>query len=220
MPNVYLAFRPNSDVNLHRTTTIALVFAVLLAGCSGIGGQTESPTSTQTTDPTSSSTTPPTSSTTAQTSATTSTNTQTSTKDTGTTTEIWVQPKPPKTPFQVKNEDRIKSVKFVDKAEAKSGNGYSNFNLEVRANTLMTGVDPDSDGEPYFVVKINGKIVTRKSVQWDQKEDGTYKLKVLKGALKRFDSGPLKVKVLLLEEDKKRADMYSDWQDTIEYSSE
>jgi hypothetical protein len=132
---------------------------------------------------------------------------------------MWIRPTSPRTPFQNKISHRISSVRFVDKEKA-AGGGYTDFDIEVTADTQMTNVDPESDGEPYFMVKINGKWITRKDVRWNQKRNGTYTLEVLPDALDQFDSGTLKVQVMLLEEDKAYDDKYDIWSGTIRYSSE
>ncbi|WP_433624317.1 hypothetical protein [Halomicrococcus sp. NG-SE-24] len=203
-------------MNSQRLTAVVLVFAVLLAGCTGFGGSTDGTDATSTTatttnsTPTPTSTSTPTTTTVASTTSTTTTTTQ--------TTEMWIRPTEPRTPFQNRLSDRISSVEFVDKKNA-SGGGYSDFDIRVTADTLMNNVDPESDGEPYFMVKINGTWITRKDVRWEQKKNGTYTLEVLPDALSQFDSGTLKVQVLLLEEDKKHDDKYDVWNGTIEYGA-
>lgn len=193
-----------------------LVFAVLLAGCTGFGGSTDGTDATTTTATT---TTPSSTPTSTSTPTTTTVASTTSTTTATQTTEMWVRPTEPRTPFQNRLSDRISSVEFVDKKNA-SGGGYSDFDVRVTADTLMNNVDPESDGEPYFMVKINGTWITRKDVRWDQTESGTYTLEVLPDALSQFDSGTLNVRVLLLEADKKYDDKYDVWNGTIEYSSQ
>ncbi|WP_227377330.1 hypothetical protein [Haladaptatus halobius] len=126
-------------MNRHRATALALVLAVLFAGCSGIGGSggTTSPTGTTTSAATNSSTT-----------------TTTTTANTA-TTEMWIEPSTPQK-TEVKSESgHIAGVKFVDKVGAKNGS-YGDFDLRVTADTRFPNVDPKSDGEPYFLFKING----------------------------------------------------------------
>ncbi|RBI64258.1 hypothetical protein DMJ13_07190 [halophilic archaeon] len=193
-----------------------LVFAVLLAGCTGFGGSTDGTDATTTTATT---TTPSSTPTSTSTPTTTTVASTTSTTTATQTTEMWVRPTEPRTPFQNRLSDRISSVEFVDKKNA-SGGGYSDFDIQVTADTRMNNVDPESDGEPYFMVKINGTWITRKDVRWDQTESGTYTLEVLPDALSQFDSGTLNVRVLLLEADKKYDDKYDVWNGTVEYSSQ
>ncbi len=206
-------------MNRKRSIAVVLVLSVLLAGCAGTGGSnttsstsTTASTTTTTTDAASStSTTPSNSATTSKKSTTTET----------TTEESWSPPKPPNTPFQHKEQpSRLKSVKLVDKVKVKSGNGYSNFNVQVVANTSMKNVDPKPlvDGDPYFLVQINGKNVARKNVQF-QHNKGTYPVDIDKGAFKQFDDGTLHITVYLLDEDHSYDDVYAKWTGTIQYSS-
>ncbi|KZN23833.1 hypothetical protein A4G99_13380 [Haladaptatus sp. R4] len=114
----------------------------------------------------------------------------------------------------------MKSVKLVDKVKAKSGNGYSNFNVEVVANTSMKNVDPEPlvDGDPYFLVQINGKNVGRTGVRF-QHDEGTYPVEIDEGAFEQFDDGTLHVTVYLLDKDHEHDDVYAKWTGTIQYSS-
>jgi hypothetical protein len=183
-------------MNRHRATALALVLAVLFAGCSGIGGSggTTSPTGT-----------------------TTSAATSSSTANTA-TTEMWIEPSTPQK-AEVKSESgHIAGVKFVDKVGAKNG-GYGDFDLRVTADTRFPNVDPKSDGEPYFLVKINGKSVARKNAEWQQKKNGEFTITILRDALDQFDSGTLTVRVTLLENDSHSDDKYDTWKGTIEYRS-
>lgn len=195
-----------------RVITVALVVAVLLAGCSGFVDSNEPATGTTTTAATSTDVSTPTGTTTADSSTTGSSTTAAQ------TTEMWVRPSPPKTPLQKKLSDRIESVRIVDETKA-NGGGYSDFDVEVTADTRFPDVDPNSDGEPYFMVKVNDTWVTRQDVQWEQKANGTYTLEVLPDALDQFDSGTLTVTVMLLEEDTQYADLYDKWEGTVEYRS-
>ena len=114
----------------------------------------------------------------------------------------------------------MKSVTLVDKVKAKSGNGYSNFNVEVTANTSLPNVDPEPlvDGDPYFLVQINGKNVGRTNVRF-QHDPGTYTVEIEKGAFDQFDDGTLDITVYLLDTDKQSDDIYGKWTGTIQYSS-
>ncbi|WP_266077302.1 hypothetical protein [Haladaptatus caseinilyticus] len=206
-------------MNRHRLTVIVLVLAVVLAGCSGIGGS-DDPTSTTTTTDAPSSTATQTS--TAPTSSSTSAGTTTTTTATTTVAE-WEPPKGPNTPIDDKigDNNRIKSVTVVNKVQAKNGNGVSNFDVEIVANTSLPGVDPEPlvDGDPYFLVRINGERVARGGVRF-QHDEGTYTVEIDKGAFQQFDSGMLEVEVLMLDKDKKTDDLYGRWTGTVQYSSE
>ena len=191
-----------------RVITASLVVAVLLAGCSGFVASDEPTTDATTTAPTSTDVSTPTGT------ATTGSSTTTAAQ----TTEMWVQPSPPRTPMQEKPSDRISNVRFVDKT-AVNGGGYSDFDVEVTADTRFPGADPESDGEPYFMVKVEDTWVTRYNAEWEQQANGTYTLEVLPDALDQFDDGTLTVKVFLLEEDTQYADRYDTWEGTIEYRS-
>ncbi|WP_226480765.1 hypothetical protein [Natrinema amylolyticum] len=123
-----------------------------------------------------------------------------------------------------KREDRIESVEFVDKTPAERGDGYSNFNLEVTANTSMENVDPpehgDVIGEPYFFVKINEdeqKLVERTG-QVRMDENGTYHIDVRPAGIEEFGAGPLTVEVFLMDEDKEWDDIYDSVGREIQYN--
>ncbi|WP_423744878.1 PEGA domain-containing protein (plasmid) [Haladaptatus sp. SPP-AMP-3] len=207
-------------MNRHRSTAVVLVLAVLLAGCAGLGGSDTTTTTTTTTDaPTSTS-----ASTTTTASGATTTDATTTTTTTTTTVESWSPPKEPHTPLDDKRdsnqENRMKSVTLVDKVKAKNGNGYSNFNVEVTANTSLPNVDPEPlvDGDPYFLVQINGKNVGRTNVRF-QHDPGTYTVEIEQGAFDQFDDGTLNITVYLLDADKQSDDIYGKWTGTIQYSS-
>ncbi|WP_089786434.1 hypothetical protein [Natronobacterium haloterrestre] len=126
----------------------------------------------------------------------------------------WTPPEEPNRPLEDKREDRIERVEFVDKEPAEDGEGYSNFNLEVVANTSMESVDPpehgDVVGEPYFFVKINEdeqKIVERTG-HVSMAENGTYHIEVRPAGIEEFGEGALTVEVFLMDEDKDWDDIY------------
>ncbi|WP_231183186.1 PEGA domain-containing protein [Haladaptatus sp. DYF46] len=214
-------------MNRHRSIAVVLVLSVLLAGCAGLGG-TDTTTTTTTTDaPTATSTSAATttSSNGGTTTTTETTTTAASTTETTTTTvESWSPPKSPNTPLDDKRNGgkmgRLKKVTLVDKVKAKNGNGYSNFNVEVVANTSLPNVDPEPlvDGDPYFLVRINGKNVGRTGVRF-QHDEGTYSVEIEEGAFEQFNDGTLKVTVYMLDEDHQHDDIYGKWTGTITYSS-
>lgn len=180
----------------------ALALAVLLTGCSGFaipgGGETPTATPTATSSPTATST------------ATT----------TPTATPTWEKPQPPNTPTEVKDEEgRISRVEFVNKEE--NGDGYSSFDLTVYANTAMENVDPPDhgsvEGEPYFLVYVNDKLVTRTKIVV-QETDGEFDVGVKEAALEEFEAGTLDVKVVLMDEDSQHDDRYGTWSGTIKYA--
>ena len=202
-------------VNSYRLSALALVLVVVLAGCSGIGGSAEtSPTTDGTPAPTSTPTETPT-----PTPTPTETLTPTPTP-TPTPTATWSEPETPLQPTEDKREPgRIKQVKFVNAVGAQNGSGYTQFDVEVTANTSFPNVDPQSDGEPYFIVEINDKLVERTEIV-PFHESGTFTIRIRQAALDQFESGTLEVRVTLLEQDSHYADMYDTWTGTIEYSAE
>ncbi|WP_435153884.1 hypothetical protein [Haladaptatus sp. DFWS20] len=207
-------------MNRHRSTVIVLVLAIMLAGCSGIGGS-DNPTTT--TDAPTSTSTQMSSTSTSSSTSTDSTTTTSTTTTTTTTVEEWQPPKGPNTPIDDKigDNNRIKRVTLTNKVQAKNGNGVSNFDVEIVANTSLPGVDPEPlvDGDPYFLVRINGERVARGGVRF-QHDEGTYTVDIDKGAFQQFDSGTLEVEVLMLDKDKETDDMYGRWTGTVQYSSE
>lgn len=177
----------------------ALALAVLLAGCSGValpGGEEPTPTATATSTPTATPTASP----------------------TPTATPPWESPQPPNTPTEVKDEERISDVEFVDRE--RSGDGYSAFDLRVTADTTMENVDPPDhgspEGEPYFLVFVDGKLVTRTKFVV-QETEGEFDVDVKEAALEEFEAGTLDVQVVLMDEDSQRDDRYGTWSGTIEY---
>ncbi|SER25200.1 putative sodium/potassium/calcium exchanger [Natrinema salaciae] len=140
----------------------------------------------------------------------------------------WYPPEEPNRPLERKDEERIENVSFVDKELAENGEGYSNFNLEVVANTSMENVDPpehgDVIGEPYFFVKINEGPGERKIVERTREvrmeENGTFHIDVRPAGIEEFGSGPLTVEVFLMDEDKDWDDVYDAVGQTIEFNPE
>ena len=198
---------------MNRHVHLFLVGAlVLVAGCTGGTGPgaTASTTAEQT------------GATTAAT--TTATATATPTPEPTVTAE-WSSPTPPNSPTQVAEKEveqgRIESVEFTNTVEGADGEGYANFDLRVRANTTMEDVDPEHgtvDGEPYFVVLVNDKLLERTKLVLEQ-EDGEYNITVRGGGLTTFEPGTLEVTVLLMDEDTQNDDVFGKWTGEIEYNS-
>ncbi|MDS0476651.1 hypothetical protein [Natrinema sp. 1APR25-10V2] len=135
----------------------------------------------------------------------------------------WSPPEEPNRPLEHKHQDRIESVRFVDKTPENGTDGYSKFNLEVVANTSMENVDPpehgDVVGEPYFFVKINEdeqKIVERTG-EVRMTDNGTFHIDVRPAGIEEFGSGPLTVEVFLMDEDKDWDDIYDAVGTEIQY---
>ncbi|ADB62203.1 hypothetical protein Htur_3339 [Haloterrigena turkmenica DSM 5511] len=145
-----------------------------------------------------------------------------------TATAEWRPPEEPNRPLENKREDRIESVSVVDTEPAEDGDGYSNFNLEVVANTSMENVDPaehgDVEGEPYFFVKINEGPGDRKIVERtgevQMKENGTFHIDVRPAGLEEFGEGSLTVEVFLMDEDKDWDDIYDAVATEVEFNPE
>jgi hypothetical protein len=132
------------------------------------------------------------------------------------TPEEWTQPPTPKNP-EDKLENRFIEIKFINKEKAPNGNGYTDFDVQVTADTFFSNVDPTPsvDGEPYIAVFINGQIVARDEVRL--RKEGTFVLDIRPGALALFDSGTLNVRVSLYDDDHKHHDRYDTWTGTIQY---
>ncbi|WP_248907968.1 hypothetical protein [Halocatena marina] len=131
----------------------------------------------------------------------------------------WPKPKPPTRPTESKIEQRITNTKFINKEQATSSSGYSNFDVQIFADTRLKNVDPegDVDGEPYFIIEINNKLVARASVTYEK--NGSFAIEVPTAALKQFASGTLNVRVSFLDQDSQSDDLYDTWSGTIEYSA-
>ncbi|MFC6962914.1 hypothetical protein [Halocatena marina] len=242
-------------MNARRITALALVFSVLLAGCSAIEiptgpegtpstesnvGDTPSTTDSDSTATTTDGSTPaetaatttiaetatevatttptPTATTTKTIEVKTTTATNTATEATATESG-WSEPTPPTRPTEEKLEERITNTKFINKEQATSSSGYSNFDVQIFADTRLKNVDPegDVDGEPYFIIEINDKLVARASVTFEK--NGSFAIEVPTAALKQFDSGTLNVRVSFLDQDSHSDDLYDTWSGTIEYSA-
>jgi hypothetical protein len=235
-------------VNVNRVTALALVIVIALAGCSSLGPMAGAPTPTETTQSTTTPSTTTSDTATTQSTATdakqdanedaqtptaTATPTPTPTATTTTSTpfvatprpeatpvptETWTKPETPKSP-EDKGQDRINNVKFTNKKEASSGSGYTDFDIQVSADTYFSNIDPtpSEDGEPYIYVEINGQPIAREEV--NLRRDGTFLIEIHPGALKQFDSGTLEVSVTLYDDDHKYHDNYGSWTGTIQYTS-
>lgn len=136
-----------------------------------------------------------------------------------TTNAEWSPPRKPNGPIERKDDgqDRIKNVKFVDKEPAVNGEGYSNFNVQVTANTSMENVDPpnhgDVVGEPYFFIKINEGKNQRKIIERtgevSMKENGTFHIDVRPAGIEEFgERQKLTVEVYLMDKDSEWDDVY------------
>ena len=199
--------------------TVAVILAIVLAGCAGgiSGGETTTTTTT---------TTATTQSTPTGTPTTTATPTATTTAEpTRTATPTYVAPITPNRPTQTADEagNRIVSGSFINRVPAESGSGYTDFDVQIRANTTMHNVDPaahgDVEGEPYALVIVNGELVER-SPYFEMKDDGTFNVSVHPDGLRHADiePGTLDVKVLLMDQDGAHDDVYGTWSGTIEYA--
>lgn len=184
-----------------RPVVAVIALSVLLAGCSavdvsGLGGS--SPVSSETATPT-------------------PTETPTATP---TPTQAWLPPEPPNRPTEVVDESgRITAVEFVNAVPADDGTGYRDVDLLVHADTRMPNVDPPEhgtvEGEPYFLVAIEGELVARTRLVL--MEEGTFEIDIHPGALEQFEPGTLDLTVSLMDEDTERDDRYGVWRGSVEY---
>ncbi|WP_254762156.1 hypothetical protein [Natrinema marinum] len=202
---------------------VAVALLVVLSGCSAFGGSQTNASPNETddeeTEPLSDGET---NETTDDTDPTDETETSAGDEDEGTdggddtANAAWYPPEEPNRPLEHKHQDRIESVRFVDKTPVNGTGGYSNFNLEVVANTSMERVDPASHGdvvgEPYFFVKINEGPGNRKIIERTGEvrmtDNGTFQIDVRPAGIEEFGSGPLTVEVFLMDEDKDWDDIY------------
>ncbi|PGF18293.1 hypothetical protein CP556_09480 [Natrinema sp. CBA1119] len=207
---------------------IAVALLVALSGCSGLGGsQADEPSSEDDTESLNESETE----TNGSDDSADSDGSEGDTNDgdgggDDTANAEWHPPEEPNRPMEDKRGDRIKSMTFVDKEPAANGDGYSNFNLEVVANTSMENVDPpehgDVEGEPYFFVKINEdkqKLIERTG-EVRMEENGTFHIDVRPAGIEEFGAGPLTVEVYLMDEDKDWDDIYASVGKNIDYNPE
>ncbi|WP_267643636.1 hypothetical protein [Haloarchaeobius amylolyticus] len=195
---------------------LGLVLTVVLAGCAGFGGVGEDPTGEPTTDA-------PTSATDSATEGeSTTTTTATTTGQTATpTASAYEPPAPPNVPTESKmgqGENRIRSVELINKVN--TGDGVSDFDLRIQANTMMKDVDPakhgDVEGEPYFMVAVDGTRIER-SDYLAMKEDGEWVVQVHPGGLEKFDEGQHEITVWLFDQDSNSDDVYGKWTGSFQY---
>lgn len=166
----------------------------------------------------------------------------TTTTTTESESESWSEPTPPNTPLQNnmdeedRDEPRIQNVELVDTTEASSG-GYSDFSLQINADTVMDDIDPAEhgtvQGEPYFLVYANGELsnesrftrtdgtLIERTQQVSQDENGEYVIDVRPGGLEEAGAdGEVTLLILLMDEDKDWDDIYGVSRITVEYSAE
>lgn len=218
---------------------VAVVCAVLLAGCGGIDpgnfGDAPAKSTDETDDPTATGATPA-GATDAPTATETVTPTETATPTT-TPGEEWSEPEQPNRPLQDNRDeedgDRIRSVGVTGFGGGEDGN--ASFRLDVDANTSMPSVDPAEHGsvrgEPYFLVYLDastdsddrftyveGALVER-SPEVRHDSDGEYVLTVPEGAFEEngADPGEHELLVLLMDEDKDYDDIYGLQRVTVQY---
>lgn len=222
-----------------RLLTAVLVFVVLLSGCSGVdpgggppGTNSATPTDTSIATPAADSTETQTATRTATPTATPSTTptatppTTPTATPTATPTPTWSEPEPPNKPKEGKYDDdnrtRITDVSFVNTEPATDGDGYSDFDIEVHADTRMEDVDPpehgDVEGEPYFLVYANGELIFRS--EYVVQKNGSFTLDIHPGSLTQFDEGRLDITVFLMDRDSEYDDEYGIWTGTIAYAPE
>lgn len=209
-------------MSLQRVLLVSVL--VVLAGCASGGTGTSSPTDG---GPDASPTTATTDATPTESTGTTASQTSTAGAETPTDASTPVPTDASWTPpdigerTQVKTEnasDRFMKVSISNKVA--SGNGYSDFDVTVFADTRMPGVDPDGGpGEPFFIVKINGELVARTD-EVAQEEQAVVDIPIPKAALQQFDAGTLDVRVTLMDSDKQFADKYKTLTTTVEYRPE
>ena len=216
-------------MQFRNAAVVAVALLVALSGCSALGGTPAGEPANETdtksvTDPVTNGTADANTTSTVEPNGTeddTSTDRSDDTAD-----AAWYLPEEPNRPLEDKREDRIESVTFVDKVPAESGDGYSNFNLEVVANTSMEDVDPaehgDLEGEPYFFVKINEGEGNRKIIERTDEvrmdENGTFHIDVRPAGIEEFGAGSLTVEVFLMDEDKDWDDIYDAVGTEIQYT--
>lgn len=195
-----------------RIVTLLVACLILTAGCTG--GRSGTGATDATTAATSAATT-------TATATQTATATATPTPEPTPTAE-WSSPTPPHRPTETADDqsNRIESVEFTNTVAAENGDGYKDFDLAVHANTTMKNVDPEHgtvDGEPYFLVVIDGKIVERTKIVL-QEDDRQFNITVRQAGLANFDPGKLSVKVLLMDEDTQHDDVFGAWSGEVEYN--
>lgn len=130
---------------------------------------------------------------------------------------------------------RIKSVSIVNTQEVSTGD-YSDFDLQVTADTKMERIDPAEhgtvDGEPFFLVyadgsldngsefsRTDGTLIERSDVSQDT--NGKYTLSIHPDALDEagVKDGEITLMILLMDKDTDWDDIYGVKFVTVDYSS-
>lgn len=138
---------------------------------------------------------------------TTTTEEQTTTEQQTTTTQ--------QTQQQPQNPGQLRTVETEDR----DGNGYySNFNLEVQADTTQRGNNGPGNGGPYFLVTINGQDL-KPTEHVERRPNGQWILRLSKSTLRNHQTkqGPMQVKVTLLEGQPGNGEEIESWTTTIRY---
>lgn len=183
------------------------------SGATSTPTETETPTATQRQTSTSTPTMTPT---TTQTTVPTTTQTPTPTQTPTRTKTPTASPTATATATRTATSGGLTITDKVDK----NGNGYvSNFALQVSADTRLKGTDATGNGEPYFIVTINGKEVG-KTNELKRTANGVFTIDLKKSTLKRYDRGKLQVTVELADKDPGSDDTINSWTQTVNYEPE
>lgn len=98
-----------------------------------------------------------------------------------------------------------------------NGNGYvSEFDLKISADTRLKGSDATGNGEPYFIVKINGEQIGTTN-ELKRSANSVITINLDKSMLSQYDRGQLQVTVVLADEDPASDDMIDSWTRTVNY---
>lgn len=109
------------------------------------------------------------------------------------------------------------SASVVNKTSSESG--LSDFDLLVRADTRLSDTDPEDEnpGEPFFVVKVNNESIVETD-QVERQSNSEFPIAIEQDNLAQFDEGPMRVTVILMDEDRLFDDEIVRWSTNITYS--
>lgn len=183
------------------------------------GGQTSTPTATPTATETPTETQRQTSTSTPTATPTTTQTIAPTTTQTSTTTSTTTSSASPSATPTITRTATSGGLAITDKVD-KNGNGYvSEFSLKISADTRLKDTDATGNGEPYFIVSINGDQVG-KTNELKRTANGVFTIDLKKSTLKKYDRGQLQVTVELADKDPSSDDTINTWTQTVNYEPE
>ncbi|RRJ28439.1 C2 domain-containing protein [Halocatena pleomorpha] len=150
----------------------------------------------------------------------TTTTTEEPTETTTTTEEPTQTSSPTQTTTEATRTATSGGLSIVDTTD-QNGNGYvSDFDITVRADTRLAGMDSGKNGDPYLAVQINGQQFGRTDILKQRTADGVFSIDVKPSDLARYDRGQLQITVQLMDRDPGQDEQVDSWTQTVNYEPE